>query len=686
MTDSVVLSDSLIDRRNHDFDGRAGADLLLGRVAALGKTVEQRLVALPEKVSKFTGHMTELRAQGPAGFGTAASFEASDPPDDADYIARAKAFVTSVAPALGFEAGEPAEFHADPTVTRTSGELRVVSLQQTLNGVEVWGMAPKVVLLADGSVDRVMGDTASVPANTSTMPGVSAEAALRVAVAEAAKEREWRSNLGEIERLEPLNVPDDPSTFARTSYQPRADQPITFAKGPFEEDIPGRLVFLYMGGDIRLAWHFVITREGFAAQYHTFVEADARTANPNEPEILYMFNAASHAVGGKVFRHNPDDTPFSVAPFPLPAAEYPVELPQGMPVGFPLPWTEPINGSISTEGNNVVAVNGSTGQVYSVPAAGGGGVFDPGENSPEQFVTNIFFFCNFMHDFFMMLGFTEESGNFQKINVTGKGKGADPVRAFAHPQPVTGTANMATRADGVAGVMNMGLVRQSGRHTANDADVVFHEFTHGVTNRLVGGMLDAQGLGEPQSKGMGEGWGDYFALTIRNFSRNPERVVTGTWVTRRPEGIRQRPYDENYPGTFGDIGKGEGDVAGDGDLSYQEVHNVGEIWCAALMQMTRNLAAELGKERGYRIAWQAVVDGLKLTPKNPTFLVARDAILRALRAMAGRQLSNQEYGLARHAAWKAFARFGMGVDAFCPNASFFGCQGGTALPAEDSED
>ena len=35
--------------------------------------------------------------------------------------------------------------------------------------------------------------------------------------------------------------------------------------------------------------------------------------------------------------------------------------------------------------------------------------------------------------------------------------------------------------------MKMGLVSATNRHTAFDASVVFHEFMHGVTNRLVGG-------------------------------------------------------------------------------------------------------------------------------------------------------------------------------------------------------
>ena len=54
---------------------------------------------------------------------------------------------------------------------------------------------------------------------------------------------------------------------------------------------------------------------------------------------------------------------------------------------------------------------------------------------------------------------------------------------------------------------------------------------------------------------MGEGWSDYFALTVQNFFRPPaaEKVVTGAWVTKRPGGIRSAPYDDNFPLKYGDI-------------------------------------------------------------------------------------------------------------------------------------
>ncbi|WP_149823525.1 M36 family metallopeptidase [Streptomyces tailanensis] len=668
----------LIDKRDLEYDRLArvqGAEAFLAETDRVAASVHHTLIADDSKVNRFTGHLTELRVEGaPAGLAERAGAEAAD----GDYIVRAKEYLSSVSGAIGFAAGEPAEFEADPKVMSTSGGMRVVSLQQTLNGIDVWGMAPKVWLREDGRVDRVVGDTASVPGNVPTMPAVPVETALAAGAAKAAEPVTIDGPFG-TDELPALDISEG---FRRLSSQAGNDQPMTFDKGAFEEAIPARLVYFYMGDTVRLAWSFRFSRAKGAVQYHALVEADERTPDKAAPQVLYLQDLTNHVVGGLVFRQNPAETGYALASFPLPLSDYPVVSPPDPLPGFPGPWAERQNGQVATVGNNVQAVDGDTGESFKVGVdTAGNGVFAPTPDTPEQLVTNIFFFCNYMHDFFVMLDFTEEHGNFQTVNFSGLGHGADPVVALAHPRPVFGTANMLTPPDGRAAEMNMGLVAGTGRHTANDAHVVFHEFTHGVTNRLVGGLHDANGLREEQSRAMGEGWSDYFALTIFNFSREREHTVVGDWVVNDPGGIRQRPYDDRYPGDFGAIGRTAG------GLDYTRIHNVGEIWCAALMEMTRRIGAELGsKERGYRVAWQAVVDGLKLTPKNPSFLTARGAILRALKDLKGAAFTEAEYPEVRKAAWESFARYGMGFDAFCPNASFTGCRSGTQLPPAGHED
>ena len=198
--------------------------------------------------------------------------------------------------------------------------------------------------------------------------------------------------------------------------------------------------------------------------------------------------------------------------------------------------------------------------------------------------------------------------------------------------------------------MNMGLVASTGRHTAFDADVVFHEFMHGVSNRLVGGPLDQSSLEALQSTGLNEGCSDYVAYTINS------TTVVGAWVTNRPGGIRKFRYDSDFPDDFGDLGTGR---------YTGEEHNIGEIWCATLMEMNRDIGEKLGV--------QLVVDALKLSPVNPRFLELHDSILAALDAMLNSgQLDSGEHSEARNGIWTAFAKFGMGPNARSNGASLSG--------------
>jgi extracellular elastinolytic metalloproteinase len=169
---------------------------------------------------------------------------------------------------------------------------------------------------------------------------------------------------------------------------------------------------------------------------------------------------------------------------------------------------------------------------------------------------------------------------------------------------------------------------------------------------------------------MGEGWSDYFACTINN------TTVAGAWVVNDPAGIRGFPYDTNFPDHFGKLGTGrymEHPMTGE-----VPVHNIGEIWCATLMEMNRRI--------GVNLALQLVVDALKLTPANPSFLDARDAILAALdNKLAAGQMTSTEHATARRGIWAAFARFGMGPAAQSNGASLSGIVADFNVPADTTE-
>jgi extracellular elastinolytic metalloproteinase len=76
--------------------------------------------------------------------------------------------------------------------------------------------------------------------------------------------------------------------------------------------------------------------------------------------------------------------------------------------------------------------------------------------------TNLFYVNNMIHDITAIHGFTEEAGNFQVLNYSGKGKGTDHVRAhtfdgFSLATPKLDNANFSTPSDGISGTMQMFL-------------------------------------------------------------------------------------------------------------------------------------------------------------------------------------------------------------------------------------
>jgi extracellular elastinolytic metalloproteinase len=167
---------------------------------------------------------------------------------------------------------------------------------------------------------------------------------------------------------------------------------------------------------------------------------------------------------------------------------------------------------------------------------------------------------------------------------------------------------------------------------------------------------------------MGEGWGDYFACTILGTN------IVAAWVTGKSTGFRAYPYDSNFPDNFGNLGSGRYKVV----YKYSErnvpVHAIGEIWCATLIEINKKIGEALGNEkRGKILGMQLVIDALKLSPTNPSFLNMRDSILRALDyKLRDRQLSSNEYDIVWRGIWEAFGKFGMGPAAQSNGAQLSG--------------
>ncbi|HEX6834481.1 MAG TPA: M36 family metallopeptidase, partial [Rudaea sp.] len=297
-------------------------------------------------------------------------------------------------------------------------------------------------------------------------------------------------------------------------------------------------------------------------------------------------------------------------------------------------------------------------------------------------VTHLFYSINWYHDKLYQLGFDEASANFQRTNFSGMGVGNDRVLVDADDGSGTNNSNFSTPPDGTSGRMQM--YRFTGptidRDGGLDAEIFFHEATHGLSNRLVG---NAAGLNWDPGAGMGEGWSDFVALSLLNNTNADDpnanysaggyatyKILSG-YTDNYLYGIRRFPYSTDNsvnPMTWADVDDVTNDLSGGiaGDPNGfnlnggAEVHNIGEIWALTLWEVRSRIIAAAGGDvpTGNQTTLQLIVDGLKMTPIDPGFIEARDAILDA--DCATNLCINEE------SIWGGFADRGLGYGAAEP--------------------
>lgn len=313
-------------------------------------------------------------------------------------------------------------------------------------------------------------------------------------------------------------------------------------------------------------------------------------------------------------------------------------------------------------------------------------------------VTQLFYVSNWYHDQLFALGFDEAAANFQATNFSGMGLGGDRVLADAQDSSGTNNANFSTPPDGVSGRMQM--YRFTGptvdRDGSLDTEIVIHELTHGTSNRLVG---NGAGLNWEPGRGLGEGWSDFYALALLNGTQadDPDAsYAAGGYATYKLGGlldnyvyaIRRFPYSTNNsvnPLTWGDADDVTNSLAGGiapSPLDFNgggamEVHNTGELWALSLWEVRSRIIADPAGANGSvpvgnQTMLQLVTDGMKMTPINPSFVDARDALIDA--DCATNACANED------AIWAGFADRGLGYGARSPFGFGFGYSAGhTAL-------
>lgn len=293
-----------------------------------------------------------------------------------------------------------------------------------------------------------------------------------------------------------------------------------------------------------------------------------------------------------------------------------------------------------------------------------------------QNATQLFYYLNTWHDHLdaAPIGFTRQAGNFEAADgdaVEGQAMDGANTADGLPDADHDNNANMTTAPDGIAPRMQMYLFQKSASVLAGNsgdaADIVFHEYTHGLSERLV---VDASGNGTligEQARAMGEAWGDWYGLdylvdkayesddAIDSDVREGDYILAGRSVRSEPIDCRVGSTETVCAGnpaagvggyTYGDYGK----IRSAGGA---EIHADGEIWAQTLWDLRTTIGS--WKTRSL------VTRAMELAPADPSYLDMRDAILLANRAVYR--------GSGQDRIWQVFAARGMGLHASTDGAA-----------------
>ncbi|KAJ7477392.1 Fungalysin metallopeptidase-domain-containing protein [Mycena latifolia] len=322
------------------------------------------------------------------------------------------------------------------------------------------------------------------------------------------------------------------------------------------------------------------------------------------------------------------------------------------------------DGTTTTTGNNAVSFKGATTATTAQSATGL--VFNYPQSATTAPTTtanvnaarvNAFYIVNSIHDLSYRYGFTEAAFNFQTNNFGKGGAGNDRVTISVQNSAGIDNADFSTPPDGQSGAMRMFLwdITNPMRDGALENDIVVHENTHGITNRMTGGGT-GRCLQTTEAGGMGEGWSDTMAdWTEKSTAAVPDYVL-GQYVINDAAGIRSHPYSTSAtvnPLRYSSL------------RTLTEVHDIGEVWANILHNVYAALVTAHGFSttaktnptgtEGNIVFLHLFIDALALQPCNPTFLTARTAWIQAD--------TNRYAGANACILWNAFASRGLGTNA-----------------------
>ncbi|HUK90824.1 MAG TPA: M36 family metallopeptidase [Blastocatellia bacterium] len=619
-------------------------------------------------------------------------------------------FLHAQAGVYGLKPAEIDQLHFIGESVSPKNGLRMVRFEQVVNGIPVFQSETRAILDREGRLIRTLGLLVPGADSADSLDGLmSPEQSLASAMATVgitldvsamtSKPRDAAGNRRLVSANHPkVNGPAD----SRLVYFPLAPGTLIPAWS--------HVVFTRDSRD----WYMLVDARTGALLWRKNIRADASTQDAR-------FNVYVQG-DGKTPAENPAPatsvvTPGSGTQFPgIARTTVSMSSVQNL-VASPDGWID--DGGNTTTGNNVdsyldvndlnmpnpgllddngrpvgnVDVNShmrdflGTGYAYTPPPLSGNpdaGTAPTDTQFQRGAITELFYISNWYHDQLYNLGFDEAAGNFQTNNFGRGGTGGDPVLAEGQDGSGTDNSNFSTPPDGMSGRMQMYIFDfpTPNRDGILDSEIVAHELTHGVSNRLIG---NGNGLIWDIGGGMGEGWSDFYALSLLHNSNafNPDAQypmapyctyqllgLTDNYVY----GIRRFPYSTDNtvnPLTWADVDDVTINLSGGiaaspipfGNGGALEVHNTGEVWCLSLWEMRSRIikdpaGANGDVPTGNATSLQLVTDALKMTPINPSFTDARDAILAADLATNA--------GANENSIWQAFADRGLGYKAVAP--------------------
>lgn len=675
-TSSLGANPSSIPPRSADFDKRPRLAAPTGSQLDAVARIRSRLPGVQVKFDVLAGAPRVIRSTTgfltPAGSAAGNSAVAAANPD-----AALRGFLDDNRALFGHGAEALNSARTNRDLVAAHSGLRTKIWQQELDGIPVFEALLIAHTTRRGELvsvsSRFLPDPAAAAGGAARLakPPISARHAVAVALGatgESVSDAEL-SGVGAVEA-----GPEARQRFSSASLRGAAVVSLTW--------VPvGK-------GTLRLGWDVIFTQRASGRMFRQIV--DAFTG-----EVLLRWGLTADLADAS-YRVFPGNSPSPLLPtYPSPTTNQPAPASRGL-VTFPALDTNAspagwiADADNETRGNNVDAfadLNGDDLPDLPRPQGAPFRVFDPPldlsqapTNSSDAAVVELFYWCNWMHDTLYGLGFTEAAGNFQNANFGRGGLEGDALLAEAQDGSGFNNSDMSTPPDGSPPRLQMYLFNGPTpfRDGDFDTDIVLHEYTHGLSARSVGG---GGGLHELQSRGLAEGWSDFYALALLSPTNADADAayafgayasyLFGGLAENYYFGIRRFPYTTDMaknPVTFKDIDPAQADPHAGVPLSPRfspfsaaaadEVHNQGEIWCAALWEARSSLMHKCGAGAGNRLMLQLVTDGMNLTPANPDFLEARDAILQAELVDCA--------GTNHGELWAAFAKRGLGFSAVAP--------------------